>query len=180
MPHLFQDLHGKALLVLLASLALACSSGAASDPALTPSPSPSPSATAEPTVPPSPTPEPSPEPEPEPTSTPPPPPPPPSPTRPPAPSAPPPPVVVDVSALNLAFDRSVIRARSGARVTVNFYNRETLIPHDLSFEVPGLGPRPFCNGPCQDHYSFTAPAPGRYRFYCSVHVDMVGTFIVDP
>jgi len=36
-----------------------------------------------------------------------------------------------------------------------------------------------CAGPCTATQTFTAPAPGRYQFFCTIH-SMLGDFIVDP
>ncbi len=83
-------------------------------------------------------------------------------------------------ARNVAFNLSEVRARSGATVTVVFRNEDAGVDHDISFGIAGLGHGHTCTGPCQDQYSFTAPAPGTYAFFCTVHAAMTGTFIVDP
>jgi plastocyanin len=90
----------------------------------------------------------------------------------------PPPVTISVSADANGFNVSQLMARSGASVTVNFRNNEPGEPHDLSFSIPGLGHGNTCEGPCTDSYTFTAPAAGTYDFFCTVHIDMVGTFVV--
>jgi plastocyanin len=116
--------------------------------------------------------------QPAPTSPPPPPPPPPPPTSPPAPPAA---VVFNVVAQGIAYNLTTLTARSGARVTVNFRNNDTAVPHDITFgPIPGLPHGNTCNGPCTDTYTFTAPAPGSYQFFCTVHAEMLGSFIVTP
>ena len=111
---------------------------------------------------------------------------------PPAPAAqattPPPPVAqgsapavtFNVTARNLAFSTSLLTARAGAAVTVNFTNEDAAVAHDLSFTVANLNHGNTCNGPCKDTYTFTAPAAGAYQFFCTVHADMIGTFNVTP
>ncbi len=106
--------------------------------------------------------------------------PPPAPPPPPIVSGPPPPVSINVSGKNLQFSTKQFSARSGAAVTVTFVNEDVSVAHDISFSIPGLGHGHTCTGPCTDTYSFTAPAPGAYQFFCTLHADMVGTFSVAP
>jgi plastocyanin len=89
-------------------------------------------------------------------------------------------VTFNVTASLLAFSTSQLSARTGATVTVNFRNEDAAVTHDLSFGVAGLGHGHTCAGPCSDSYSFTAPAPGTYDFFCTVHFGMAGTFTVTP
>jgi plastocyanin len=131
---------------------------------LTPTPEPTHTPTVEPTA--EPTPEPTPEPEPEPEiEVSPPPPPPPGPTT------------VVVRAAGLAFLNRSVSVRSGAPVTFVLLNEENIIPHDV--QVLGMRSGQ-CNGPCSVSLRFTAPAPGRYAFSCSLHPDMTGTLSVTP
>jgi plastocyanin len=89
-------------------------------------------------------------------------------------------VTFNVTAVHLAFSVSRLSARAGATVTVNFTNIDTAVQHDLSFAIPGLPHGNTCPGPCTDSYNFTAPAPGNYAFFCTVHAEMVGNFAVTP
>ncbi|MGE0056358.1 MAG: cupredoxin domain-containing protein [Dehalococcoidia bacterium] len=99
---------------------------------------------------------------------------------PPPPAAPPPAVTFAVTASQLKFSASQLSARSGASVTVSFRNEDAGVAHDVSFGIAGLGHGHTCAGPCTDSYSFVAPAPGTYDFFCTVHIDMTGKLIVSP
>ena len=103
----------------------------------------------------------------------------PQPTSPPAPLAPPPPVRLEVVADDEKFDKTELRARTGAAVTAVMRNNDTGVDHNLSFSIPGLDHGDTCPGPCTATQSFTAPAAGRYNFFCTIHA-MVGDFIVEP
>jgi plastocyanin len=65
-------------------------------------------------------------------------------------------------------------------VTAVLRNNDAGIDHNLSFSAPGLDHGDTCTGPCTTTQTFTAPAPGRYDFFCTIHSTMVGAFIVDP
>jgi plastocyanin len=72
-------------------------------------------------------------------------------------------------------------------VSVTLQNIDNGVPHDVSFGRASGGPPATglplgtsCYGPCTDSYSFTAPGPGNYAFFCSLHPDMAGTFVVSP
>jgi plastocyanin len=95
------------------------------------------------------------------------------------PVAPPGAVTIRLRAANLAFDQASVRARAGARVTAILQNEEPGVQHNLSFTVPGLPHGETCLGPCTETQTFTAPAPSRFLFFCTVH-DMTGDFFVDP
>ena len=90
------------------------------------------------------------------------------------------PITFNVSALDISFNIVALTARSGATITVNFTNNDLGIPHDVSFNLPGLAHGDTCEGPCSDRYTFVAPAAGSYLFFCTVHAEMVGTFLVTP
>ena len=96
------------------------------------------------------------------------------------PSGPPPASVLNVRAINLAFNVSTLTVRSGATVTVNFENADTGVLHDISFGIPRQPHGHTCAGPCSDSYSFVAPAPRNYPFFCTVHAEMTGTLVVVP
>ena len=63
-------------------------------------------------------------------------------------------------------------------VTVTLRNDEIAVPHDFGVNLPGLGHSETCPGPCTREIVFTAPAPGDYQFFCSVHPEMVGAFLI--
>jgi plastocyanin len=73
-----------------------------------------------------------------------------------------------------------VHVRAAAQVTAVIDNRDTTVPHNLSFSLPDLPLGETCTGPCTATQTFTAPAPGRYNFFCNIHSQMLGDFIVDP
>jgi plastocyanin len=73
-----------------------------------------------------------------------------------------------------------VHARAGAQVTAVLRNQDAGVTHNLSFSVPGLAHGETCAGPCSTTQTFTAPAAGRYDFFCTIHSQMQGAFIVDP
>ncbi|MEP6870955.1 MAG: cupredoxin domain-containing protein [Anaerolineaceae bacterium] len=83
-----------------------------------------------------------------------------------------------VTAENLAFDRSSIRVKAGTTVTAFFVNKDAGVDHNLTFSLPGLG-HPTCLGPCTTTQTFTPAAPGTFAFFCTLHAEMFGEFIVD-
>jgi plastocyanin len=85
---------------------------------------------------------------------------------------------VEVHAFLLAFDRSSFSVPAGASVTLKLYNDENYIPHDIRVDVPSAEASKLCIGPCVSTVSFTAPDPGTYAFYCTIHPDMKGSVIV--
>jgi plastocyanin len=98
-------------------------------------------------------------------------------------------VTIDLTAQNMAFDKSTITVPAGASVTVNFNNKDGGIPHNFSVyqNVSGGQTKPvfvgnIITGPSTTVYKFTAPAaPGNYFFECDVHPQiMTGIFVVTP
>ena len=123
---------------------------------------------------PSPTPTPTPSPSPEPT-----------PTPTPSPSPEPESVTIDLSAENIAFDKSQITVPAGAMVTIVFTNKDS-IPHNFalyqtSAATTSIFVGEIIRGPATIDYTFTAPTvPGDYFFRCDVHpAAMTGTFTVE-
>ena len=93
-------------------------------------------------------------------------------------------VTVQLSAENIAFDKSTISVPAGADVVVVFNNNES-IPHNLAvYETSAASEEVFVGeiitGPRTIEYRFTAPmTPGTYFFRCDVHpANMTGDFIV--
>lgn len=95
-------------------------------------------------------------------------------------TAPPAPAVtsVTVTAENLAFDRTVIRVKAGTTLTATFVNNDAGVDHNLTFSLPGLE-HPTCAGPCTTSQTFTPAKPGPFSFFCTLHAQMFGDFIVD-
>lgn len=94
-------------------------------------------------------------------------------------------VTVDIGADNMAFDMDTITVPAGAEVTVNFDNRDSGIPHNVSFYIDSSAADAIfvgdlITGPDRVTQTFTAPAePGTYYFQCDVHSFMNGAFIVE-
>ena len=70
--------------------------------------------------------------------------------------------------------------KAGATVTVTMQNEDSGVDHNLAFSLPGQGLGETCTGPCTATQTFTANPAGSYFFFCSIHPEMFGTFIVDP
>jgi plastocyanin len=112
-----------------------------------------------------------------------------SPSPGPSPSASPSPtataVTVNLTARNIAFNTNSITVPAGARVTVNFNNADSGIPHNFSVynnssASQAIFTGSIITGPATTTYTFTVPSqPGTYFFRCDVHPTMMtGSFIV--
>jgi plastocyanin len=95
-------------------------------------------------------------------------------------------VTVDLVAENMKFNKSTITVPAGARVTVNFNNRDSGVPHNFAVyetkdaeEVIFVGQ--IVTGLAKTEYTFDAPAvPGTYFFRCDIHpTQMTGQFIAE-
>jgi plastocyanin len=93
------------------------------------------------------------------------------------------PVTIDLTAQNMAFDKTTITVPAGAKVTINFTNKEN-IPHNFAAYTDSTAATTIFKGTVITNssttYTFTAPAtPGTYFFRCDVHpTSMTGSFIV--
>lgn len=92
---------------------------------------------------------------------------------------------VDLSAKNIAFDKSTITVPAGADVTVDFDNEDDGIPHNFAVYTDSSATDTIFSGetitgPDTTTYTFTAPSdPGTYYFRCDVHPEqMRGDFVV--
>lgn len=98
------------------------------------------------------------------------------------PATPPPagggPVTLTVRAKDKAFDKQVLRARTGAQVTAVLVNDDAGEEHNLAISIRGLG-HETCTGPCSTTVTFTAPEPGAYFYACTIHDGMFGTLFVE-
>jgi plastocyanin len=95
------------------------------------------------------------------------------------------PVTIDLVAKNIAFDKSTITVPAGAKVTINFDNQDSGIPHNFSVYDSSAAKKAvfkgkIITGPKKITYTFTAPEKaGTFFFRCDVHPTiMTGTFIV--
>ncbi len=93
-------------------------------------------------------------------------------------------ITIDVTAKNVAFDKTTISVPAGAQVTINFNNQDTM-PHNIAIYNDQSASQTIYkgeifNGPAAKTYTFTAPTtPGKYFFRCDVHPGkMTGDFIV--
>lgn len=94
-------------------------------------------------------------------------------------------IIVDLAAENIAFDKKTITVPAGAKVTINFNNRDSGVPHNFAVYTDSTAETAvfqgqIITGPAKTTYTFDAPAkPGTYLFRCDVHpVQMTGQFIV--
>jgi plastocyanin len=95
------------------------------------------------------------------------------------------PVTINLTAQNMAFDKSTITVPAGASVTINFNNKDSITHNfsvytDSSAAPPAIYQGQIITGPKTTTYTFTAPTtPGTYFFRCDIHPTlMTGKFIV--
>ena len=95
-------------------------------------------------------------------------------------------VTVDLVAENIAFDKSTITVPAGAKVTVNFNNRDSGVPHNFAvYETEAAEKIIFrgqiVTGLAKTEYTFDAPAvSGTYFFRCDIHPTLMkGQLIVE-
>ena len=96
------------------------------------------------------------------------------------------PVTVNLIAQSLSFDMKTIVVPPGARVTINFNNKDPGIMHNFSLYIDSTAKTSIfvgglVTGPATTVYTFTAPTKvGNYFFRCDVHpAQMTGIFIVE-
>ncbi|KAF5035146.1 MAG: cupredoxin domain-containing protein [Methanoculleus sp.] len=94
-------------------------------------------------------------------------------------------VTIGLTAHNIAFNVSTITVPAGAKVTVDFDNEDSGIPHNFAVYTNSAATEKIfvgdiITGPAKTTYTFTAPSkPGTYYFRCDVHPEqMNGNFIV--
>lgn len=93
------------------------------------------------------------------------------------------PVTINLTAQNMAFDKSSISVPAGAKVTMIFNNQDSA-PHNFALYTDSSAANVIFKGDVVTSktitYQFTAPsAPGSYFFRCDTHPRaMTGTFIV--
>jgi cytochrome c oxidase subunit 2 len=92
---------------------------------------------------------------------------------------------INLVALNIAFDLETITVSAGAKITINFDNRDGGVPHNFAVYTDSTAATAvfvgqIISGPATVTYSFTAPAtPGNYFFRCDIHpAQMTGTLVV--
>ena len=94
-------------------------------------------------------------------------------------------VTIDLVAANIAFNLQTITVPAGARVTINFDNRDAGVPHNFALYRDSSAQQSIyigqtIDGRAEITYTFDAPTePGSYFFRCDPHpAQMTGTFIV--
>ncbi len=94
-------------------------------------------------------------------------------------------VTVDLTAENIAFDMKTITVPAGARVIINFNNKDSGVPHNFavytdSSATTAIFKGNIITGPAKTTYTFTAPDnQGTYFFRCDIHpTQMTGQFVV--
>ena len=102
----------------------------------------------------------------------------------PVPPSPPGAVTRNLTAANMAFDKSNIVVTVGQNVTVVFENKDS-VPHNFAAYEDKTAAKEIyvgetITGPKTITYQFTAPEkPGAYFFRCDVHpTTMTGSFVV--
>lgn len=95
-------------------------------------------------------------------------------------------VIVDLVAEDITFDKNTITVPAGARVTVNFNNRDSGVPHNFAVYESEAAEKVIFRGQivtglAKTEYTFDAPAvPGIYFFRCDIHPTlMTGQLIVE-
>jgi plastocyanin len=88
--------------------------------------------------------------------------------------------VVEISALNIAFDTTEITVPAGQPFRIHFVNNDAGIPHNVAIHAGSpTGAEVFkgeiFNGVAERTYDVPALDAGAYGFICSVHPNMAGT-----
>jgi len=88
--------------------------------------------------------------------------------------------VVDISAVNIAFEQTAVTAPADVPFTIHFNNKEA-VPHNVAIKDVG-GAQQFngdlVTGPAEVDYAVPALQAGAYTFVCIVHPNMTGTLTV--
>lgn len=92
------------------------------------------------------------------------------------------PIVVEISAANLAFNKTEIKLTAGKKTVIRFNNTEAT-SHNLAIykgadAAEAIFKGDIFGGPGTRDYSFDAPGPGEYFFRCDVHPNMNGKVVV--
>lgn len=89
--------------------------------------------------------------------------------------------VVQISALNIAYEQSDVTAPANTAFTIHFNNKDAGVPHNVEIKDASgmvMFKGDIITGPTEVDYAVPALAPGSYQFVCSVHPNMVGTLTV--
>ncbi|HEX7163772.1 MAG TPA: cupredoxin domain-containing protein [Trebonia sp.] len=91
---------------------------------------------------------------------------------------------LQVSAMNVKFDKSCLAAPAGQAFTITFNNQDAGVPHDVaiytnSSATTTLFKGAVVTGPTTTTYHVPALKAGTYYFRCDIHpTQMTGTFVV--
>ena len=88
--------------------------------------------------------------------------------------------VVEISAINIAFEQSDVSAPADTAFTIRFDNKEA-VPHNVEIkDAAGMSlfKGEIVTGPVVIDYAVPALAAGTYQFICTVHPNMIGTLTV--
>lgn len=93
------------------------------------------------------------------------------------------PAAVEISAANLAFNKSEIKLTAGMQALIKFDNTEVTSHNVAIYKGPDATEPIFkgeiFGGPATREYRFDAPEPGEYFFRCDVHPNMNGKVVVE-
>ena len=88
--------------------------------------------------------------------------------------------VVEISAVNIAYEQTDVSAPADAPFTIRFDNKEA-VPHNVEIK-DSSGTAVFTGdivtGPVVKDYSVPALPAGAYTFHCTVHPNMIGNLKV--
>jgi cytochrome c oxidase subunit 2 len=91
--------------------------------------------------------------------------------------------VLEISALNVAFEQTSLTAPADTPFQISFDNKDNGVPHNVAIHKDSpTGQEVFkgkiFNGPDKQVYDVPALPAGGYAFICSVHPNMTGTLTV--
>lgn len=87
-------------------------------------------------------------------------------------------VTLDLSAANVAFDKSELTVPADQVFAINFSNNDN-VPHNVSIRGVSGGDQvgQVINGGSSTTYVFGPLPAGTYHFVCDIHPEMTGTII---
>jgi cytochrome c oxidase subunit II len=93
-------------------------------------------------------------------------------------------VVLEVSALNVAFEQTALTTAAGAPFQLVFDNKDASVPHNVAIHKDSatgaeIYKGEIFSGPAKRTYDVPALDAGAYAFICTVHPIMTGTLTVE-
>jgi cytochrome c oxidase subunit 2 len=89
--------------------------------------------------------------------------------------------VVELSALNVAFNTATLTAPADKPFTIHFKNDDNAVPHNVEIKDASGGVAfkgEIITGPAEASYAVPPLKAGAYTFVCTVHPNMTGTLTV--